>query len=260
MISTLLSQLRHGRTVIPPPASPTAPTTTRSSGHARCGRRTSTGWCGRRASTSSPWRSSPGPASSPRTSGTSAGSTRSSNLLHAGASGSTWPPPPPPRRPGSARRTPEILPVTACRRDAVARGASALASTSPSPRVRAAPGAQIAKRSEPSRTGRPGTSPTAGLPQRLASPTTPARAFRDWLRARYTTLDALNHAWGTAFWSQRYSDWEQMLPPAARPPPNPTARLRLQAFSSDVLKELCARSGTCCASSRPVFRSPPTSW
>ncbi|MFJ8192698.1 beta-galactosidase [Streptomyces sp. NPDC096094] len=65
-----------------------------------------------------------------------------------------------------------------------------------------------------------------------------ARAFRDWLRDRYTTLDSLNHAWGTAFWSQRYSDWDQILPPRlAASHPNPTQQLDFKRFSSDVLKE-----------------------
>ncbi|MEU4999123.1 beta-galactosidase [Streptomyces sp. NPDC021622] len=65
-----------------------------------------------------------------------------------------------------------------------------------------------------------------------------ARAFRAWLRARYTTLDGLNHAWGTAFWSQRYSDWDQILPPRlAASHPNPTQQLDFKRFSSDALKE-----------------------
>nr|BFD82129.1 beta-galactosidase [Streptomyces sp. Xyl84] len=65
-----------------------------------------------------------------------------------------------------------------------------------------------------------------------------ARAFRDWLRNRYTTLDALNDAWGTAFWSQRYSDWEQILPPRlAASHPNPTQQLDFKRFSSDALKD-----------------------
>ena len=39
-------------------------------------------------------------------------------------------------------------------------------------------------------------------------------AFRDWLRARYGTLDALNAAWWTAFWSNTFTDWEQISAPA----------------------------------------------
>lgn len=42
-----------------------------------------------------------------------------------------------------------------------------------------------------------------------------AAAFRGWLRARHGSLDALNAAWGTAFWSRRYTSWEQVLPPRA---------------------------------------------
>ena len=63
-----------------------------------------------------------------------------------------------------------------------------------------------------------------------------ARAFRDWLRSRYGSLEALNHAWGTAFWSQRYGEWEQILPPRlAATHPNPTQQLDFKRFSSDAL-------------------------
>lgn len=65
-----------------------------------------------------------------------------------------------------------------------------------------------------------------------------ARAFRTWLEARYTTLTALNHAWGTAFWSQQYTAWDQVLPPRlAASHPNPTQQLDFKRFSSDMLKE-----------------------
>ncbi|MHB9863648.1 beta-galactosidase [Streptomyces sp. YIM S03343] len=65
-----------------------------------------------------------------------------------------------------------------------------------------------------------------------------ARAFRDWLRSRYTSVDALNEAWGTSFWSQRYSDWEQILPPRqAASHPNPSQQLDFKRFSSDALKD-----------------------
>jgi beta-galactosidase len=39
-------------------------------------------------------------------------------------------------------------------------------------------------------------------------------AFRSWLQRRYETLDALNHAWWTAFWSHIYTDWSQIESPA----------------------------------------------
>ena len=38
------------------------------------------------------------------------------------------------------------------------------------------------------------------------------------------TVDALNDAWGTAFWSQRYADFDEILPPAPRHRRSPTRR------------------------------------
>jgi beta-galactosidase len=35
-------------------------------------------------------------------------------------------------------------------------------------------------------------------------------AFQEWLRKHYGTLEALNHAWNGAFWSNEYSDWSQI--------------------------------------------------
>lgn len=65
---------------------------------------------------------------------------------------------------------------------------------------------------------------------------TSAAAFRTWLKERYTTLDTLNSAWGTDFWSQRYSDWDEIDPPrdttAFR---NPGQELDYRRFSSDAL-------------------------
>ena len=38
--------------------------------------------------------------------------------------------------------------------------------------------------------------------------------FRDYLRERYGTLEELNRAWFTGFWSMRYTDWSQIEPPS----------------------------------------------
>ncbi|MBL8132287.1 MAG: beta-galactosidase [Anaerolineae bacterium] len=40
-----------------------------------------------------------------------------------------------------------------------------------------------------------------------------AARFREWLQARYGTLDELNARWWTPFWSHTYTDWGQIMPP-----------------------------------------------
>ncbi|WP_062078547.1 beta-galactosidase [Demequina globuliformis] len=64
------------------------------------------------------------------------------------------------------------------------------------------------------------------------------RAFREWLERRYGTVDALNEAWGTAFWSQRYTGFGQVRTPAAAPySHNPGQLLDFKRFTSDMLLE-----------------------
>ena len=59
-------------------------------------------------------------------------------------------------------------------------------------------------------------------------------AFRQWLRERYGSLETLNHAWGTVFWSQQYSDWDEIHPPRKAPTfVNPSQRLDWMRFNSD---------------------------
>lgn len=63
-----------------------------------------------------------------------------------------------------------------------------------------------------------------------------AAAFRRWLQERYGDIEALNHAWGTAFWSQHYASFDEVLPPRSAPTfPNPTQQLDFHRFSSDQL-------------------------
>lgn len=39
------------------------------------------------------------------------------------------------------------------------------------------------------------------------------RAFRQWLKKKYGTLDAVNAAWDTAFWGHTFYDWEEIVLP-----------------------------------------------
>ncbi|MCO7204687.1 beta-galactosidase [Microbacterium sp. CnD16-F] len=65
-----------------------------------------------------------------------------------------------------------------------------------------------------------------------------ARAFRVWLEARYGTIEALNDAWGTAFWSQHYEEWDEILPPRSAPTiRNPGQQLDFERFSSDAVRD-----------------------
>jgi beta-galactosidase len=64
-------------------------------------------------------------------------------------------------------------------------------------------------------------------------------AFRIWLQKRYRSLDALNEAWYTRFWSQTYTNWEQVrLPETPRTWCNPSRILDARRFHSDLLLSL----------------------
>ncbi|WP_142057178.1 beta-galactosidase [Pseudarthrobacter sp. B4EP4b] len=72
-----------------------------------------------------------------------------------------------------------------------------------------------------------------------------AAAFRSWLERRYGNIDALNASWGTAFWSQNYGSFDEILPPAVAPSTlNPGQQLDFQRFNSwalmDYYRELVA--------------------
>ncbi|MDJ0324545.1 beta-galactosidase [Cryobacterium sp. PH31-AA6] len=63
-----------------------------------------------------------------------------------------------------------------------------------------------------------------------------AAAFRTWLQARYGSIDAVNAAWGTSFWSQRYGQWNEILTPRVTlSSRNPGQVLDFHRFSSDEL-------------------------
>ena len=64
-------------------------------------------------------------------------------------------------------------------------------------------------------------------------------AFRLWLQKKYGVIDKLNERWGTRFWSQQYSTFDEVMPPRTTAYfPNPSQQLDFKRFSSDAMLEL----------------------
>jgi len=60
------------------------------------------------------------------------------------------------------------------------------------------------------------------------------KGFREFLRNKYPTIDSLNAAWGTAFWSQLYSDFEEInLPKRAMMFMNPHQIMDYRRFAAN---------------------------
>ncbi|MBU9723196.1 MULTISPECIES: beta-galactosidase [Bacillaceae] len=61
------------------------------------------------------------------------------------------------------------------------------------------------------------------------------KAFQNWVKKKYETLDNVNQAWGTVFWSQTYTSWEQIHLPRPNPSQsqNPHLALDEKRFISD---------------------------
>lgn len=65
-----------------------------------------------------------------------------------------------------------------------------------------------------------------------------ARAFREWLKKRYGTIEEVNRSWGTSFWSQWYYSFDQIMPPRKTTAQhNPGQVLDYKRFMSDSLLE-----------------------
>jgi beta-galactosidase len=61
------------------------------------------------------------------------------------------------------------------------------------------------------------------------------RQFEAWLQRKYGTLDGLNRAWVTAYWSQTYDKWEEIPLPTAGG--NPGLLLDHRRFVSDTWRD-----------------------
>ncbi len=61
-----------------------------------------------------------------------------------------------------------------------------------------------------------------------------ATSFRHWLKRKYGSIENLNRAWGTVFWSQTFNKWDEIDPPRRTlTSPNPSLVLDYRRFSSD---------------------------
>jgi beta-galactosidase len=89
-----------------------------------------------------------------------------------------------------------------------------------------------------------------------------AAGFRDWLRHRYGTLDEVNEAWYTTFWSHTFTAWDEIEPPSAltehwRGPDHtafPGITLDYLRFTSDAMLTWTSSPGT---TTRPTTSQPP---
>lgn len=62
-------------------------------------------------------------------------------------------------------------------------------------------------------------------------------AFREWLSLRYGTIEDMNRAWGTRFWSMHYNSFDEVdLPNNLVEEPSPTHLVDYFRFSSDQVK------------------------
>lgn len=66
-------------------------------------------------------------------------------------------------------------------------------------------------------------------------------AFREWLKKKYQTIEAVNHAWWNGFWSHHYTDWEEIHSPAEQGETHVHGlNLDWRRFVSDQMTDYCA--------------------
>lgn len=68
----------------------------------------------------------------------------------------------------------------------------------------------------------------------LSYSTVDLKAFRNWLKDKYISIEELNRAWGTVFWSLEYKKWDEVTCPMPTPAQeNPSQLLDFRRFTSD---------------------------
>lgn len=80
------------------------------------------------------------------------------------------------------------------------------------------------------------------------------RAFRVWLRRKYSTLDALNRAWNTIFWGHTFYDWEEIVLPDLRTEHFGEGRTMFQGISLDYMRFMSDSMLECYLAERQAIR------
>ena len=87
--------------------------------------------------------------------------------------------------------------------------------------------------------------------------------FRDWLKAKYGTLENLNKAYGNNVWSGEYSSWEQIKPPYGSYPHawlNPAFMLDFNRYASDSVIQFANRQKEMIRRNHPGAQITTNTW
>jgi beta-galactosidase len=76
-----------------------------------------------------------------------------------------------------------------------------------------------------------------------------AERFREWLQAKYGTLDELNARWWTPFWSHTFTAWSQILPPRAN------GEIHMHGLNIDYFRFMTESQLACFTNERDILRS-----
>ncbi|MHB0937077.1 MAG: beta-galactosidase [Armatimonadota bacterium] len=78
--------------------------------------------------------------------------------------------------------------------------------------------------------------------------------WQDWLRQRYTSIEALNEAWGTVFWGLEFGHFGQVpTPRVTKAQPNPALLLAWRRFRSDCTVEMVGQQAGAVRKHTPQF-------
>lgn len=81
-----------------------------------------------------------------------------------------------------------------------------------------------------------------------------AEAFREWLKERYSTIEAVNKAWNTPFWGHTFYEWDEIVPPNELSEEWGDNNTNFQGISLDYRRFQCDSLLTCFKLERDAIR------